>query len=171
MMNPKSNHNSNLLTLLSFLLPMSLCLAFNATASAQAGEGASKNKALSKKSVDAAPTGTVYYILWDGAFVEGKLDKAIEPIGGFSDFFRQVNIKYPARARQSKVQGTVWITTVVDESGKVVDYFLSKGIGSGCDEEALRAMSYAREIGFDPPLQNGAPVKVKFDVPFKFVLQ
>jgi TonB family protein len=170
-MNPKSKKWPGPLTHLPFIITLVISMVSNTLTFSQSGNGAIKNKSISQKKADASNSEMVYFIFMDGEYVQGKLDREIEPVGGFSNAFRQANFKYPARARENGVQGTVWITTVVDEFGRVVEYSLKKGIGSGCDEESLRVLSYAREIGFDPPMQNGIPVKVKFDIPFRFSLQ
>jgi protein TonB len=47
-------------------------------------------------------------------------------------------IKYPEEARKKGVQGTVYITFVIEEDGSITDAKVLRGIGSGCDEEALR---------------------------------
>lgn len=54
--------------------------------------------------------------------------------------FLQDNIKYPPMARESGIQGTVYVTFVVERSGAVTDVKILRGIGGGCDEEAVRVV-------------------------------
>ena len=57
---------------------------------------------------------------------------------------------------------------VVDENGNVVDPVVSRGIGSGCDEEAIRAILTSK---FKLGRQRGKTVKVKMSMPRTFPLQ
>lgn len=81
-------------------------------------------------------------------------------------------IKYPAEARQKKVSGTVTVEFMVDEKGVLSDFLVLKGIGSGCDEEAVRVISSMNTAHrWTPAKTNGQPVKAMFTLPIKFVLQ
>ncbi|HPE35252.1 MAG TPA: energy transducer TonB [Bacteroidales bacterium] len=83
--------------------------------------------------------------------------------------FLQENIKYPQLARESGIQGTVYVTFVVETDGKVTDVRVLRGIGGGCDEEAVRVIqSMPRWI---PGKQRGKPVRVQFNMPIRFTLQ
>jgi TonB family protein len=77
------------------------------------------------------------------------------------------NVEYPTLARKAGIEGRVFIQFVVDEQGNVTHPKVVKGIGSGCDEEALRAVKQAE---FTPGYQDGKPVKVKFSLPVMFKL-
>ncbi len=82
--------------------------------------------------------------------------------------FLQDNIKYPAMARESGIQGTVYVTFVVERNGSVTDVKLLRGIGGGCDEEALRVVKNMPK--WEPGKQRGKPVRVQFNMPIKFTL-
>lgn len=83
--------------------------------------------------------------------------------------FLQENIKYPQLARESGIQGTVYVTFVVETNGKVTDVKVLRGIGGGCDEEAVRVIqSMPRWV---PGKQRGKPVRVQFNMPIRFTLQ
>jgi len=77
-------------------------------------------------------------------------------------------IRYPELAKKAGVEGRVYLQFVVDENGDVVDPFVMKGIGAGCDEEALRV---ARLLKFRPGMQRGEAVKVRFNLPINFRLR
>lgn len=83
--------------------------------------------------------------------------------------FLRDNIKYPQMARESGIQGTVYVTFVVEPDGRVTGVRVLRGIGGGCDEEAVRVVkAMPRWI---PGKQRGKPVRVQFNMPIKFTLQ
>lgn len=79
------------------------------------------------------------------------------------------SVKYPLAARETGVEGTVYVRFVVDETGKVVEPELLRGIGAGCDEEALRVVSEMPR--WKPGLQTGNPVRVQFSMSISFRLK
>lgn len=89
-----------------------------------------------------------------------------EPIGGIGAI--QKKIVYPELAKRAGVQGRVFIKAYVDERGNVTKVELVKGIGAGCDEEALKAVKATK---FKPGKQRMKPVKVQVVVPVIFKLQ
>src|SRR3546814_20403324 len=60
--------------------------------------------------------------------------------GGKEELLRHVakNYRYPRKARDNKVEGLIEVGFIVDEKGNVTTAEILKGIGSGCDEEAMR---------------------------------
>lgn len=89
-----------------------------------------------------------------------------ELIGGMAELQR--NIRYPDIARKAGIEGRVYVQFVVDEQGNVNNPTVIRGIGGGCDEEALRAV---RKAKFKPGMQRGRPVKVRYSLPIVFKLQ
>ncbi len=83
--------------------------------------------------------------------------------------FLQENIKYPQMARESGIQGTVYVTFVVETDGSVTDVRVLRGIGGGCDEEAIRVINMMPN--WVAGKQRGKPVRVQFNMPIKFTLQ
>ena len=57
----------------------------------------------------------------------------------FQQFIRE-NLKYPDKAVASRIEGTVYLAYQVDGLGNVLDVLVEKGIGYGCDEEAMRVI-------------------------------
>lgn len=86
--------------------------------------------------------------------------------GGLANLQRK--IKYPDLARKAGIEGTVYVQFVVDEHGNVTNAHVIRGIGGGCDKEALRVVKQAK---FQPGLQRGRPVKVRFSLPIVFRLR
>ena len=77
-------------------------------------------------------------------------------------------INYPLQARQAGVEGSIDVQFVVEKDGSLSDVKAIKGIGSGCDEEAVRVVQNAPR--FKPGSQNGKPVRVRMLVPITFKL-
>jgi protein TonB len=83
--------------------------------------------------------------------------------------FLEQNIKYPPMARESGITGVVYIRFVVNKNGVISDVTLLRGIGGGCDEEAIRVVKSMPP--WKPGKQNGIPVPVYFTLPVKFILR
>ncbi|MBE0661458.1 MAG: energy transducer TonB [Bacteroidales bacterium] len=79
------------------------------------------------------------------------------------------NIKYPEEARAKGIQGTVFVTFVVEADGSVSDVKILRGIGGGCDEEAVRVIESMPK--WIPGKQRGQAVRVQFNMPIRFVLE
>jgi TonB family protein len=82
--------------------------------------------------------------------------------------FLRENIHYPEVAMKNKIQGKVFVTFVVRADGSVTDAKVLRGIGSGCDEEALRVIKMMPK--WNPGTEKGVPVNVQFNLPIKFTL-
>lgn len=82
--------------------------------------------------------------------------------------FLRDNIVYPQMAKENNIQGTVYVSFVVDSKGKVTDVRLLRGIGGGCDEEAIRVVKLMPP--WNPGKQNGKSVRVQFNMPIRFTL-
>ncbi len=78
-------------------------------------------------------------------------------------------IVYPPMAKESGITGTVYVTFVIDANGKVKDAKVLRGIGGGCDEEALRAVRAMP--AWAAGQQRGRPVKVQYNLPVRFTLK
>lgn len=90
--------------------------------------------------------------------------------GGQSRMFSFIGktVRYPEIARENNVQGKVYIQFVVNKDGSIDEAKVLRGIGYGCDEEALRAVN--KMPNWNPGEQKGKPVKVKFVLPVSFRL-
>jgi protein TonB len=83
--------------------------------------------------------------------------------------FLKDNIKYPQMARESGISGTVYVTFVVSKNGQISDVRVLRGIGGGCDEEAVRVVKAMPH--WIAGKQNGKAVPVQFNLPIRFTLQ
>ena len=79
------------------------------------------------------------------------------------------NIKYPEQAKKENIQGKVYMRFVVERDGSIVDAEILRGIGGGCDEEALRVVNAMPK--WEPGKQQGTPVRVQYNLPIVFKLQ
>lgn len=89
-----------------------------------------------------------------------------ELIGGLESL--QKDIKYPDNALRANIQGRVYVQFVVNERGEVENPRVMRGIGGGCDEEAIRVIKRAK---FTPGMQRGRPVRVQFNLPVIFTIR
>lgn len=89
-----------------------------------------------------------------------------ELIGGMQAL--QNKIIYPEIARKAGIKGKVILQAVVNKKGEVSNISVFKGIGGGCDEAAIKALSEAK---FKPGRQRGKEVNVRIYVPIVFALQ
>jgi len=91
--------------------------------------------------------------------------------GGEEELFKYLgkNIKYPSMARENGITGTVYVTFVVEGSGEISDVKKLRGIGGGCDEEAMRVVKAMPS--WKAGKQNGKSVRVQYNLPIKFTLR
>ena len=82
--------------------------------------------------------------------------------------YLQDNMRYPAKARVSGIQGTVFITFVVERDGSITDVRILRGIGGGCDEEAIRVVKNMPK--WIPGQIRGNAIRVQFNMPLRFTL-
>lgn len=108
-------------------------------------------------------------------FVEEEIFTIVEDMptfpGGEKAMFEYLgkNTKYPTLAKESGIQGVVYVTFVIEKDGSVSDVKVLRGIGGGCDEEAVRVVKSMPS--WAPGKQRGKPVKVQYNLPYRFVLQ
>ncbi|MBF9238415.1 energy transducer TonB [Hymenobacter sp. BT683] len=78
-------------------------------------------------------------------------------------------VKYPSLALRNGVEGRVFVSFTVNPKGEVVNVAIVKGLGSGLDEETMRAINSLPR--FIPGKQNGREVSVSFTVPVTYKIQ
>jgi periplasmic protein TonB len=98
------------------------------------------------------------------------VEESANPKGGYPAFYKFVGekIKYPSQARRMGIEGKVFVEFVVNRDGSIVDVKAIKGIGAGCDEEAVRIVQSAP--AWTPGKQRGKPVRQKMVIPITFKL-
>lgn len=109
--------------------------------------------------------------------VEEKADEIFDvvenmptPPGGMEGWNKYLsnNLKYPTQARRMGIEGTVYVVFVVNTDGSIQDVDILRGIGGGCNEEAMRVVRNAPP--WEPGRQRGRPVRVKMRLPIRFKL-
>jgi protein TonB len=90
--------------------------------------------------------------------------------GGSSEYYKflEKNLRYPATARRNNTRGRVIVTMVVEKDGTLSQVKVVRGIGDGCDEEAVRLVQLSSP--WKPGIQNGRAVRVMYSVPGSFTL-
>ena len=83
--------------------------------------------------------------------------------------FLRENINYPQIAKESGIQGTVYVNFIVEPNGSLTNIKVRRGIGGGCDEESIRVVKMMPR--WEPGTQRGKPVRVSYNIPIKYTLQ
>jgi protein TonB len=154
--------------LIAIGIPLTLAFLRTPVASQQATNGITTETA---QKIQVAET--PYYVYENGEFHEAVLTVKPELIGGkdLMETLIKLNIRYPDKAREMKIGGTVVVSVVINEAGQIDDAFIREGIGGGCNDEALRAVKLMDKVGFYPGEMEGKPVMVRFDIPITFLPQ
>lgn len=82
--------------------------------------------------------------------------------------FLSKNLQYPAEAMAKNVQGTVYVSFIVEKDGSISNVVLKRDIGSGCGEEAVRVVKMMPK--WMPGKQKGKEVRTQFILPVSFKL-
>jgi protein TonB len=90
--------------------------------------------------------------------------------GGTNAFYKYISeeIKYPNLAKMNGVTGKVFVQFIIDKDGSITDVVAIKGIGFGCDKEAVRVLENAPK--WIPGKQRGREVRVRMVLPITFSL-
>jgi protein TonB len=98
------------------------------------------------------------------------VEESAAPKGGMAAFYKYVGdkMKYPPQARRMGIDGKVFVEFVINKDGSISDVKAVKGIGAGCDEEAVRVVQSAPP--WSPGKQRGKPVKQRMVLPITFKL-
>lgn len=78
------------------------------------------------------------------------------------------NLNYPQEAIEKGIEGRVFVGFIIDVDGSVTDVKLLRGIGGGCDEEAIRVIKSLPK--WRPAEQNGVFSRVSYQIPVNFKL-
>jgi len=84
--------------------------------------------------------------------------------------FLQETLKYPEEAIKHGVHGKVFVTFIVEVDGSLSDVKVARGIGHGCDEEAIRVVKSMPKWIPGKQLRNHRfiPVRIQYILPIKF---
>lgn len=98
------------------------------------------------------------------------VEQPAAPRDGLAAFYKDVGnrINYPAPARRMGIEGKVFVEFIVERDGSLTQFQVVKGIGAGCDEEAVRVIREAPS--WIPGKQRGKPVRQRMVLPIHFIL-
>ena len=143
-------------------------LIFNETLKGQAKEvsqlfsGTSSNVRMTNPSTnDNGSSNEVYDMVETLPIPDGGL-------AGWSSYL-SANLGYPTTARRKGIEGIVLVAFIVNTDGTVSDFELLKGIGGGCDEEAIRIVKNSPK--WTPGMQDGKAVRTLMRLPINFTLE
>ena len=90
--------------------------------------------------------------------------------GGEQKLFEFIgkNVVYPQEAIDAGIEGKVFVEFYIEKDGTVCDAKVLRGIGYGCDEEALRVIGLMPK--WYPGKQRGKAVRVRYTLPINFKL-
>jgi TonB family protein len=92
--------------------------------------------------------------------------KVPELIGGLDSL--QGRLNYPDEAKENSIEGKVYLLVIVDSAGDPICVKVIKGLGYGCDEEALYLI---RSSNFYPGLERNKPISTIIAIPVAFSLK
>jgi protein TonB len=98
------------------------------------------------------------------------VDEMATPLSGYESYYRYIrnNMKYPSEAIKQGTQGNVTLEFIVDKEGNLHNIRIKKGIGHGCDEEAIRVVKAGEK--WKPAKNKGKIVMQKISLPISFKL-
>ena len=105
-------------------------------------------------------------------------DKVFEKVEDMPEFpggeqammdFVSKNVVYPKEAQEKGISGRVMVSFIVEKDGSVNEVKIVRGIGGGCDEEAVRVVKAMPK--WKPGKEKGKPVRVSYIMPIFFKLQ
>ena len=98
------------------------------------------------------------------------LEKKPEFPGGMPALmeYLKANLKYPEKALNNKVQGTVLVRFIVSKTGDIKDVKVMKSVNPDCDNEAIRVVEAMPK--WMPGVMDGKPVNCLFNIPISFKL-
>ena len=106
----------------------------------------------------------------DGNQVFDLVEILPSPAGGMEGWMKYLaeSIQYPEEATKQGIEGTVIMTFIINSDGSISDVETLRGVGGGCDEEAMRVIENAPN--WTPAQQGGKPVNCRMRLPVKFKL-
>ena len=83
--------------------------------------------------------------------------------------FLQEYLVYPKEALEKDIEGAVIVQFIVEKDGRLTNINVIRGIGYGCNEEAIRLIEIMPD--WNPGRQRGQPARVQFTLPIRFILE
>jgi protein TonB len=99
-------------------------------------------------------------------YTDNILWKVPEVVGGLDSL--QLKLIYPEKAKENKIEGRVYVLAIIDTIGNEICSKVIKGLGYGCDEEALRLVKTSK---YYPGLTRDKPTTALIVIPIIFSLK
>jgi len=128
-----------------------------------------KNRTEVFEYVDSLAYASYYVYASSGDTVYNLCNTFAEYKGGLEKFFSSIKITYPKAAFQLGITGIVYVGLIIDEKGNLKNTEIVRGIGAGCDEEAVRATKRANH-NWKPAIHEGKPVTSLVTLPIRFTV-
>ena len=98
------------------------------------------------------------------------VEEMASPIGGNTAFYKYISetLKYPQQAKRMSIEGRVFCEFIVNRDGSIQDVKVLRGLGAGCDEEAIRVIEASPR--WKPAKQRGKAVRSVFHMAIIFKL-
>lgn len=134
-------------------------------------EGSNPGDEIVSEKADAGTEATIEPVISNTKPDPSVLDEAPEFPGGMEALYKYIseNIQYPEQAKEANIEGRVVMQFTVTEDGNIVNVEVARGIGGGCDEEALRVVKAMPK--WKPAIKDGKPVAGQYALPILFKLQ
>ena len=99
------------------------------------------------------------------------VEKSPEYKGGSRAMYKFLNqnIEYPSEAIKNKISGKVFLRFIVEKDGSLSDIQLMKGIGFGCDLEAIRVVKAMPN--WIPGMNGNNAVRCFYNLPISFSIR
>lgn len=107
----------------------------------------------------------------DKNLIYNNVEEVATYIGGMDAFrnYMKSNLKYPPLAIKNGTEGKVVVSFVIELNGKLADIKIMRGIGDGCDEEALRLIRKTSRKWM-PGKNKNIAVRTRYAIPVYFDL-
>ena len=134
-------------------------------------EGSGSSDGVASEKVDTGIEATIEPVISNTKPDMSVLDEVPEFPGGTEALYKYIseNIQYPEQAKEDGIEGRVLMRFTVAKDGSIVNVEVARGIGGGCDEEALRVVKAMPK--WKPAIKDGKPVAGQYALPIHFKLQ
>lgn len=105
-------------------------------------------------------------------YIIDPVEKEASFVGGYDSLMRFIvdNLIYPEEALKGKIEGKVITTFVVEVDGSISDIKVLRGLGYGCDEEAIRIIKLMPKWNPAIILSSKRKVRQQFVLPISFYI-
>ena len=109
---------------------------------------------------------------YNNDYISPPVEEDASFVGGYDSLMRFIvdNLIYPEEALKGKIEGKVLTTFVVEVDGSISDIKVLRGLGYGCDEEAIRIIKLMPKWNPAIILSSKRKVRQQFVLPISFYI-